>query len=121
MAHTGRMAARSARWGEVVINLSDSDYERYVRDSGYPVLLAFGSADDAGSRALAPVLTEVDNTFGDRLVVAVVDTPRCPRIVEMWGVERLPTMVLLRYGQPERVLRGVRPAARLAKELAEYL
>ena len=104
-----------------MIMLTDADYDRVVTGSGHPVLLAFGRADDPGSAAMVPILTALDKAFTGRLVTVIVDVPYCRSTAARWGIARLPTLVVLRHGVAERVLRGVRPLPRLVREITEVL
>jgi hypothetical protein len=50
-------------------------------------------------------------------VVATVAVAANPATAEAWGVADPPVMALLHQGVPQRVLLGVRPLARLLKEI----
>jgi thioredoxin 1 len=92
-----------------------------VLDNPAPVLLAFVKYPDSTSQALRPVLAEVAQKRDDSLRVATVDVPANPATTGHWGVTQIPTMVLLDRGVVQRVLLGVRPAARLLEEIDEAL
>lgn len=104
-----------------MILLSDRSYDRDVLTPDVPVLIAFGAPDDGPSKALGGVMAEVDAALAGRVEVAVVNVPDCPGIVERWGVERLPTLILLRDGVLERVWLGVRPAKRIVRDVEGWV
>ncbi|MEV0649381.1 thioredoxin domain-containing protein [Phytomonospora sp. NPDC050363] len=104
-----------------MILLTDRSYDRDVLTPDVPVLIAFGSADDGPSKALGGVMAEVDRLLDGKAEVAVVNVPDAPVTVARWGITRLPTLILLKDGVLERVLLGVRPAARIVADLAEHL
>ena len=104
-----------------VVTVTDATYLARVVDSPVPVLLAFLRSSGSARQAMWPVLAEVAAARPDGLRVATVDVAACPVTVQRWGVTRDPTMVLLHRGVMQRVLLGVRPAARLLDEIDESL
>ena len=104
-----------------VVPVTDATYLARVLDHPAPVLLAFLKYPDSSSQALRPVLSEVAQKREDSLRVATLDVTANPATTERWGVTEIPTMVLLNRGIVERVLLGVRPAARLVEEIDEAL
>lgn len=104
-----------------VLPVTDATYLARVVDSPIPVLLAFLKNPSSGRQALYPVLTEVAHRRAENLRVAAIDVSANPGTTERWGVTQTPTMVLLHRGVLQRVLLGVRPAARLLDEIEEAL
>ncbi|CAM3410826.1 thioredoxin family protein [Stackebrandtia soli] len=104
-----------------MIVVSDETYQERVLGSGYPVLLVFGRRGDLDSRVMGPELVAFEAKMDGRVLVAAVDIESCPEICRQWGVGfDAPVLIFLRYGVMERVLHGVRPAARIERDLAEY-
>ncbi|MBM2620872.1 hypothetical protein JIG36_35765 [Actinoplanes sp. LDG1-06] len=104
-----------------VVPVTDTTYRARVVDSLDPVLLVFLPTDDEVRRAFLPVLAEVAQQLSDSVTVAGVDVAANPVTTQRWGVTQTPTSVLLHLGSVQRVLLGVRPAARLLDEIAEAL
>ena len=102
-----------------VVTVTDATYLARVVDSPVPVLLTFLRPAGSARQAMWPVLAEVAAARADTLRVATVDVAGSPVTARRWGVTRDPTMVLLHRGVPQRVLLGVRPAARLLEEIDE--
>ena len=103
----------------VVIPATDATYHDVVSTRSEPVLVAFMDETDSTCRALLPILTELARDRACRLVVATIDVATNPATVEAWGVTQVPVMLLFHRGVMQRVLRGVRPYARLVKEIDE--
>ncbi len=102
-----------------VLAVTDATYADEVLTSDLPVLLAFQADGDVTSAALDPILAEVARERAGRLIVATVEVGANPAVAGQWGIHRVPTMVVLRAGVLQRVLLGIRPAARLLRDLDE--
>ncbi|GLZ02089.1 thioredoxin family protein [Actinoplanes sp. NBRC 103695] len=102
-----------------VMPVTDASYVARVIDSPVPVLLAFLKYPDSTSQALRPILTDVAQQRPEHLRVAIIDAATNPQTTDRWGITQIPTMVLFHRGVMQRVLLGVRPAARLLDEIDE--
>ena len=86
-----------------------------------PLLLAFGAAWDASSKALQKSLQDekVKEALGDREVLWI-DTDRHGAIADQYDVQQIPHMVLLdAAGKRAGVIEGFQPADLLAEKLKE--
>jgi thioredoxin 1 len=102
-----------------VVPVTDATYRARVVDSPAPVLLVFLPEAGEVRRAFSPVLAEVAQRLGDRILVATVDVTANPATTQRWGVTQTPASVLLDRGTVQRVLLGVRPADRLIEEVEQ--
>lgn len=102
-----------------VVPVTESTYGDIVLAGRGPVLVAFIAETDSTCRALRPILADLARDRDGRLVVATVDVAANPAIAHSWGVTQVPVMLLLHGGVLQRVLRGIRPYARLAQEIDE--
>jgi thioredoxin 1 len=102
-----------------VVPVTESTYGDIVLSGRGPVLVAFLAEADSTCRALRPILADLARDRAGRLVVATVDVAAQPAIAHSWGVTRVPVMLLLHAGVLQRVLRGIRPYARLVQEIDE--
>lgn len=102
-----------------VVAVTDDTYRHHVFTSATPVLVAFLKDADAVCEALRPILSDLALDRAGRLLIVSVDVATNPATTRVWGVTDVPVMVLLHRGVLQRVLRGVRPYARLAQEIDE--
>jgi thioredoxin len=100
-----------------VVPVSDATYVARVIDHPGPVLLAFLRSPSSSRQAMMPVLSQVAQARADTLRVAAVDVAASPVTAERWGVTENPTLLYFDHGVLQRVLLGVRPAARLLDEI----
>ena len=89
-------------------------------ESEVPVLVDFTAPWCAPCRVMAPVLAELAGEREDLRIVQV-DVDREPAAATRYEILSMPTLVLLRGGQPVLRLVGARPRRRLRQELAEVL
>jgi thioredoxin-like negative regulator of GroEL len=102
-----------------VAPVTDTTYREVVLAGREPVLVAFLAEADSGCRALRPILDDLARQRAGGLRVTTVDVGANPALVHAWGVATVPLMLLLHRGVLQRVLRGVRPLARLIHEIEE--
>jgi len=103
----------------VVHPVTDATYHKMVLNSREPVLVAFVEETDSTCRALGPILNDVARERAGRLMVATIDVAANPAVSHAWGITQVPVMLLFQQGVLQRVLRGVRPYARLIQEIDE--
>lgn len=105
----------------VVLTVTDVTYPIRVVEADSPVLLAFTTYQDHMCQTLRPILSNIAREYGGRLTVAALDVATSPATAQAWGISQVPVMVILHRGVLQRVLLGIRPYARLAKEIDEVL
>jgi thioredoxin 1 len=98
---------------------TDDTYRQIVLTGTTPVLVAFVNDGNAACQALRPILTDIARDRTGRLRVVTIDVDANPATSHTWGITDVPVMLLLHRGILQRVLLGVRPYARLAKEIDE--
>ena len=103
----------------VVRPVTDATYREMVFSSREPVLVAFMAEADSSCRAMRPILIDLARERAGRLSVTSVDVATNPSLTHAWGITQVPTLLLFHRGVMQRVLRGVRPYARLVQEIDE--
>lgn len=72
-----------------------------------PVVLDFYQATCPPCRALEPVLERVARDFAGRVAVYRVDIDRDPTVAERFGIDSLPTVLMVRDGREADRLDGL--------------
>jgi thioredoxin 2 len=80
------------------IEISEGQFDRVTRSAPTPVLVDFWAAWCGPCRQLAPILEELAGEMSGRLLVLKLDTERAQVVPARFGVQAIPTMVLLRSG-----------------------
>ena len=103
----------------LIKQLSDSNFEEGV-SSG--VVLVDFYADWCGPcRMLAPVIEELAEEMGSKLVVAKVDTDQSVQVAAKFEVTSIPTLLLFKDGQLVKRVVGLKDLDALRKMVNEAL
>lgn len=86
-----------------------------------PVLIDFWADWCAPCKTLMPMLEKLANEYGGQFLLAKVDCDREQRVAAQFGVRSLPTVVLMKDGQPVDHFVGAQPESEVRKMLEKYL
>ncbi len=103
------------------INVTDATFEAEVLKSSKPVLVDYWADWCAPCRQLSPIVEELSNTYGDRMVFAKLDTNANPDIPMRQGVMALPTLQFFVNGEVVDSLQGGKTKAALVKAIEAVL
>lgn len=95
--------------------LTDAEFEDKIATSDTPVLVDFWAEWCGPCRQIAPVLDEVSQSHGDKLLVAKVNIDENPATPQKYGVRGIPTMILFKDGQPVATKVGALPKSKLVE------
>lgn len=89
--------------------LTWADFEAEVLNSTLPVLIDFWATWCGPCRMMAPVVEEVAAETEGKAKVFKVDVDEEPALAQAFGIESIPTLVVLKNGKVTGQLVGVRP------------
>jgi thioredoxin 1 len=81
------------------IHVSDEEFQNKVLESPTPVVVDFWAPWCGPCRMVAPILDELSKEYGDKLVIAKVNTDENPRWAIKYGVQGIPTMLFVKGGE----------------------
>ncbi len=105
----------------MTINVTDTTFQREVIEAEGPILVDFWAAWCGPCRAIAPVLEELQNDFGDRLTIAKVNVDENPQSAQRFGIRSIPTLLLFVDGAPAETIIGAQPKAALEAVINRHL
>ena len=92
-------------------DVTDRDFQTAVLEADTPVIVDFWAEWCAPCRAIAPILSQLAQTYAGRITVAKVNVEENPATAAQYGVRAIPTVLALRDGQVVDQINGARPAA----------
>lgn len=101
-----------------VIHLTTGAFPK-VTSQPQPVLIDFWAPWCGPCRMQGPILEEVARTIGAKAVVAKVNVDEEPLLASQFGVQSIPTLVILKDGRIHQRMVGVQPAHVLASALQQ--
>ena len=99
-----------------VIHLTTGAFEK-VMAKGFPVLVDFWAPWCGPCRMQGPILDEVAKGAGPSVIVAKVNVDEEPSLASQFGVQSIPTLLLLKEGQILKRMVGVQSVQVLADVL----
>jgi thioredoxin 1 len=103
------------------IHVTDAEFENKVLKSPLPVIVDFWAAWCSPCRAIAPALEHISTEYDGRLVVAKVDVDENPLYAQRFGVQGIPTLLLMYHGKELGRIVGAVPEAKIKASIADFL
>ncbi len=98
---------------EHTIAVTDQSFEADVLKAEGFVLLDFWAEWCGPCRMVAPALEEIGKEYAGRLIVAKMDIDASPETPTKFGVRSIPTLILLKNGEPVAQQMGALPKSQL--------
>jgi len=103
------------------IHVTDAEFQAKVLQSPLPVIVDFWATWCSPCRAITPALERIAVEQDGRLVVAKVDVDENPVCTQQFGVQGIPTLLLMYRGKEINRVVGALPEARLKEAVADFL
>ena len=108
---------------EFIVNVTMANAKEVLIDESMqrPVLIDFWADWCAPCKTLMPMLEKLANEYGGQFLLAKVDCDREQQVAAQFGVRSLPTVVLMKDGQPVDHFVGAQSESEVRKLLEKYL
>ncbi len=100
-----------------IIHVTDAEFEEKVLKSGTPVIVDFWAPWCGPCRLVAPILEDLAKEYGDKIVVAKVNTDENPQWAMKYGVRGIPTMLFVKDGDVADQMVGAAPKPMIQQRL----
>jgi thioredoxin 1 len=104
-----------------MFELTDQNFENEIKNSSKPVLIDFFAEWCPPCKMLSPVLEKLEGEFKDRVIFAKVNVDACPQTAQKFGINPIPTVILLKGGQAAANFVGLRPEEEIRSWLENSL
>jgi thioredoxin 1 len=100
-----------------MITLTTENFDEQVLRGDKPVLVDFWAEWCPPCKMIAPILEQIEQEYGDRLIIAKLNGDEHPEIVGRYGVLGFPTLNLFRDGQVVQQIVGAKSKRLLLADL----
>jgi len=109
------------RMFEEPINVTDAAFEKTVLENELPVIVDFWAPWCGPCRMVAPILTKIAKEYAGKLIVAKVNTDENQEWAGKYGVQGIPTMLMLKDGKIVHRQVGALPEPMLKDAVNHFL
>jgi thioredoxin 1 len=103
------------------IHVTDAEFQAKVLQSPLPVVVDFWATWCSPCRAIAPTLDRMAVELDGRLIVAKVDVDENPAFAQQFGVQGIPTLLMIHRGKEVGRVVGALPEAKLKDAVVDFL
>ena len=91
----------------LIADVNDGNFADSVLDAKQPVLVDFWAQWCGPCRSLAPIVDALAKQYAGTARIMKLNVDDNPEVVERYGVQAIPTLILFRDGQEKQRLIGV--------------
>jgi thioredoxin 1 len=81
------------------VEITDANFDETIINSDKPALIDFWAVWCGPCRAIAPVVEEMADTYGDRVVVGKLDVDNNRDTAVKFGIQAIPTILFFKNGE----------------------
>ncbi len=103
------------------LHVTDEAFEKTVLESSLPVIVDFWAPWCGPCKMVAPILDKLANEYSGELIIAKVNTDENPEWAMKYGVQGIPTMLLISDGKIINRQVGALPEPMLREVVEQFL
>jgi thioredoxin 1 len=103
------------------MEITDSNFEDTILNAGKPALVDFWAVWCGPCRVIGPMVEELAEEYGDRVVVGKLDVDANRDTAVKYGIQAIPTLLLVNNGEIADRIVGVTDKASLTSKLESLL
>lgn len=117
----GRCKAALPRFSTEPLHITDANFSEIVEKSALPVLIDFWAAWCGPCRMIAPSIDQLAKEFAGRAVVGKLNVDENKNTAARFGVQSIPTLLIVKSGREVERLVGAQPKDAIAGKLQAHL
>lgn len=82
-----------------IISLSEATFDNTINESTKPVLVDFWAEWCGPCKMVAPILEEIAQEYGDKIIIAKLNVEQNPNIAPKFGIRGIPTLLIFKNGE----------------------
>jgi len=98
---------------EILMHITDSNFEQEVLKSAKPSLVDFWAPWCGPCKAIGPILEDLAKTYKDQINIVKINVDDNPKTAANYGVRGIPTLLLIKDGKNLDTLVGLVPKEKL--------
>ena len=100
----------------MLLELNYENYEKVVKENKI-VLIDFYATWCRPCKMLSPVIEEIAEEGVEGVQICKVDVDKATKLASKFGIQSIPTLVVIKDGKPERMAMGYRPKESILRML----
>jgi len=102
-----------------ILEIGDSSFESEVLQSDKPVLVDFWAPWCGPCRAIAPIVEELAENFGDKVKFTKCNVDENPTTPTKYGIKSIPTLIFFKDGEIQDKVVGIVAKSRLEEMISQ--
>ncbi len=101
----------------MALEITDANFEELVMNSDKPVMIDFWAVWCGPCRMVGPIVQEIGEEYGDKVVVGKLDVDHNPETARKFGIRNIPTLLFFKNGEVVDKQVGAVPKQKLVEKL----
>jgi thioredoxin 1 len=107
--------------GQGMLEVDDTNFEAQVLKADKPALVDFWAPWCGPCKAIGPVVKELEEVYGDKMVFAKCNVDQSPNTPTKYSIRAIPTLILFKNGEVFDQLVGAVPKAHIEQLVKKAL